>query len=151
MKKIRSFWTRLCAWAIGLLGFSAVSCDVIEDIGGGMRCMYGTPTMDYEIKGKTVDAKSGKAVQGISVSRSWEFGDKSVITGTDGEFTISGQEFPRDTLHIMVTDIDGSANGSYASQKVVVNLEKVGKGDGSWYSGKYEAKGIKVKLNKVSE
>ncbi|MDO5443600.1 MAG: radical SAM-associated putative lipoprotein [Bacteroidia bacterium] len=150
MKKIRSFWSRLCAWAIGLLGFTSVSCDVIEDITGGMMCEYGCPTMDYEIKGTVVDALRGKAIQGISVSRPWDYGDEAVITNAKGEFTFSGQEFPRDTLHILATDIDGNENGTYSEEKVVVNLKKVAKGDGSWYEGKYAASGITVRMEELS-
>lgn len=154
MKKIRSFWTRLCAWAIGALGMGAAlsSCEEIEDIFGGGLCMYGTPTMDYEISGKVVDAKSGKAIEGIQVSRPWEYNDGAVTTDSDGKFTVKGQDFPNDTLHIKATDIDGSANGSYAETKVVVDLKQVEKGDGAWYDGKFENKGkVEIKMEKASE
>ena len=114
--------------------------------------MYGTPTMDYEIKGKVVDAKSGKAIKGIRIDRPYSYSDAPVnTTDPDGKFTISGSAFPRDTIHIIATDIDGNENGSYHDEKVVVSLKQVEKGDGAWYSGKYEAKDVKIKLNKVSE
>ena len=154
MRKIRSFWARFCQWALGLLGIGAAlsSCNKIEDIVGGNLCMYGTPTMDYEIKGKVVDAMSGKAIKGIKIDRPYSYGDAPInTTDSDGKFTITGSAFPRDTLHLIATDIDGSDNGSYSDEKVVVSLKKVGKGDNSWYSGKYAAKDVKIKLKKVSE
>ena len=154
MRKIRSFWTRLCAWVIGILGMGAAvsSCEEIEDIIGGGLCMYGTPNMDYQISGKVMDADSGKAIEGIQVSRPWDYGDNAVTTDKDGKFTISGNDFPNDTLHVVATDIDGEVNGIYAEEKVVVDLKAPkGKRTDAWYAGKYEAEDVKIKMQKASE
>ncbi len=134
------------------MGAAVSSCEEIEDIIGGGLCMYGTPNMDYQVSGKVVDAKSGKAIEGIQVDRSWDYGDNAVTTDKDGKFTLIGNDFPRDTLHVAVTDIDGEANGIYAGEKVVVNLKPPKKkSNDAWYAGKYEAENVEIKLKKASE
>lgn len=154
MKKIRSFWTRLCAWAIGALGMGAAvtSCDVLDDvIGGGNLCMYGTPNMNYQISGKVVDEKTGEAIKGIQIGRPWKYGDNPVTTDDYGRFIIGGNEFPKDTIHVIAADIDGPANGSYVEREVVVDLKQTEKSNDAWYHGKYEAQDVKIMLEKVSE
>lgn len=130
------------------MGAMFSSCEGLEDIIGGGYCMYGTPTMDYEISGKVVDAESGKAIEGILVSRPWKYDDYGVLTDNKGKFTICGQEFPNDTLHVQATDIDGS----YQANKIVVSLKQVEKGDGAWYNGKFGNKNeVEIKMDKASE
>ena len=154
MRKIRSFWTRLCAYALGLLGLgSAIGCEEIEDIfggGGGNLCMYGTPTMSYEIKGKVVDSDSGKAIEGIKVGRYDFNGAAEVFSDGSGKFDLSGSDFPSDTLHLKVTDVDGETGGLYSGDEVTVNLKQTEKSTDEWYAGKYEADDGVIKMKKAS-
>lgn len=155
MKIIRSFWTRLCAWAVGALGLgvSVTSCDP-GDIFGGNLCYYGTPTMNYEVKGKVVDFETGAPVNGISVERAGEntFSDDipSDITDAKGEFEIAGNGWPSDTLYFKVRDIDGEDNGLYEDSKALIYLKRTDKGKDAWAS-KYEAKDAVVRIKASKE
>lgn len=153
MKTIRSFWTRLCAWAIGALGLGAAvsSCEKVEDIFGGNLCYYGTPTMSFKIKGKVVDADNGTPLKGIQVSRFTFDGPKEVLTDGSGAFTLSGNEFPKDTLYVNVKDIDGEANGSYEDKKALITLKQTEKSKDAWYVGEYESKGVVIRMEKSSK
>ena len=108
--------------------------------------------MDYEIKGRVVDAQNGKPVEGLEVSKAIdEWNVQAVLTDGDGRFDISGQAFPKDTLTLKVVDIDGEKGGLYETKKSIVNLKKTEKGSGSWYSGKFEAENVEIKVQKISE
>lgn len=138
----------MCGWALGILGMSAATTSCINIF----RDMYGTPTMDYEIKGRVIDAQDGKPVEGLEVSKAFdEWSVQAVLTDGDGRFDVSGQAFPYDTLTLKVVDIDGEKGGLYETQKSIVNLKQTEKGSGSWYHGKYEADNVEIKVKKASE
>ena len=135
-------------WAFRLLGIgiAANSCDVI-----GLRCEYGTPTMSYTVQGKVVDSQTGKGIPGIKVSR-YSFPEaEGEMTDAQGGFELNGQDFPMDTLHIHISDVDGPQNGSYDKKEAVVNLTQTGEGDGHWYSGKYSATNLVIYLDESKE
>ena len=149
MRKIRSFWARLCQWALGLLGVGAAvsSCDIID-----FKCYYGCPTMSYEVKGKVLDSETGNPIPGIKVTHHDYEGVPGILTQNDGTFLLQDNDFPQDTLHIHFKDIDGTDNGGqYASQVVIVDLTQTKKGDGAWDSGTYAASDVTVKMVKESE
>lgn len=135
-------WTKACQWMLGILGISATisSCD------GLMRVEYGMPNMDYSVKGKVVDSKTGKGIKGIEVCHE-PYLNQIDTTGTDGSFEISGNTWPQDEIQIELKDIDPEKDGSYASSMETVLLEQVKKGTGSWYSGAFEAEGVILKMD----
>lgn len=129
---------------LGLLGFAAAtSCDEVVS----PPCMYGTPSMDYEVSGKVVDQDS-KAIEGISVKVERDFSEQSVLTSKDGSFVVKGKSFPG-SLELSFEDIDGEANGGeFVTKTQEVELEQVAKGSDSWNKGKFAARDVKVILEK---
>lgn len=67
-------------------------------------------------------------------------------TGANGEFELKGQDFPLDTVHIHISDIDGPENGAYGKMESVVQLTQTESGDGHWYNGKFVATNIVIRL-----
>lgn len=136
--------TRFFNSILVLLGFSsAVSCEP----GSGAVCMYGVPTMDFEVSGKVVDQDSAP-IAGIKVCCSTfdEPGVATVFTAADGSFFISGTEM---SPLLKFEDIDGPENGGeFAEKTEEIEVVRVKKGDGEWYLGKYEAKGVVIGLEK---
>jgi len=152
--KIR--WISFCRWMLGVLGISAAitSCEEgpfgLGGLGGGMLAEYGMPTMDYSVKGKVVDSKSGKGVAGIEVYHEYDI-DRRDTTGVDGSFQIQGVAFPNTSLEVELHDIDPKKDGEYEDAQATVQLEQVGKGSGSWYSGSYEAKDVVLKMDPTTK
>ena len=124
-----------------IFGFAgSVSCAT-----GNINVMYGVPTMDFEVSGKVVNHDS-VPVAGIKVSCSTrtEPGVSSVLTAGDGSFVISGTGM---SALLNFEDIDGPENGGeFADKSEEIEVEQVGKGDGSWYKGKFEAKGVVIEM-----
>ena len=131
---------------LGLLGFAAAGASCGETI-ANMACMYGVPTMDYSVSGKVQNA-SGDPIEGIEVTSEEDFEGARALTSPDGSFTLGSRAFPADTISISFNDVDGVQNGEYKDNTVKVPLKKTAKGDGSWYSGKYEAAGVVVTMEK---
>lgn len=134
---------KLCKGLLGLLGIVvATSCD---DILGGMVCEYGTPSMDYTVMGKVVNARN-EALKGIKVktmSRNGLSGRQdSTYTDVSGNFTVSQESvFPNKTVPIVFED----ESGTYKSDTLDVKLTQVKEGK-NWYSGKFAAEDVKVTL-----
>ena len=134
---------KLCKGLLGLLGIvMATSCD---DILGGMVCEYGTPSMDYTVMGKVVNARN-EALKGIKVktmSRNGLSGRQdSTYTDVSGNFTVSQENvFPNKTVPIVFED----ESGTYKSDTLDVKLTQVKEGK-NWYSGKFAAEDVKVTL-----
>ena len=137
---------------LGLLGFSACSegensNKTRNDI-DNIPCMYGTPTVEFTIKGKVTDTE-GNPIKGIVVS-SDRNSDLSAVTGEDGSFTTNKVRAINIYGTLTFTDTDGDANGGdFATKDVSVeNLPTVKIKDGEgWYNGEYEVT-ADVKLTK---
>ena len=90
--------------------------------GGGddIVCMYGVPTVSYELKGKVTD-ESGKPVEGIAVSFERVSPSDSTLIGSplgptastnaEGQWSVSFQEDPAAILKVLYQDVDGPENG----------------------------------------
>ena len=108
---------------LGLFAMLAALLGITSGCKGGgddVVCMYGVPTVSYELKGKVTDP-AGKPVEGIEVTFSnvnpsdstlvgYSFGPV-VSTDATGQWTASFQDDPASILKIAFTDIDGAANG----------------------------------------
>ena len=132
---------------LSLLGFSAAlsACDN----GGTVVCMYGMPVMDYSVSGKVQDA-AGTPIEGIEVTSESDYNGTTVLTSSDGSFTLESRNFPGDSITLMFNDIDGDKNGAYADKTQEVSLKQTEKSDDAWYSGKYEASGVVVTMEEKS-
>ncbi|MDR0561027.1 MAG: radical SAM-associated putative lipoprotein [Prevotellaceae bacterium] len=136
---------RTLAGLVTLLGFS--NCDRIES-----PVEYGSPHVDYTVKGKVTDKFTGNPVEGIRVgyspvrnsdTASWGYMSKIfTLTDANGEFKITeSNDFNPSTVPVYVEDIDGEANGSYTSDTLSIdfkNAPQTGKPAG-WYKGEYTA------------
>ena len=137
---------------LGLLGFSACSegenSNKTKNDIDNIPCMYGTPTVEFTIKGKVTDS-AGVPIKGIVVSLDRN-SDLSAVTGEDGSFTTNKVRAINIYGTLTFTDTDGDANGGdFATKDVSVeNLPTVKIKDGEgWYNGEYEVT-ADVKLTK---
>lgn len=130
---------RLLYLFLGALGFTACSDN-------SMMCEYGTPTVQFTVKGRVTDA-DGKPIKGIVISSKEvnyfsENGGLEAVTGEDGHFAT--QRVKAIGIHgkLLFTDIDGAENGGeFETQTVELHTlpeTKIAEGDGGWDVGKYE-------------
>lgn len=139
-KRIMRLYTAVCAAVLGVLGFTACSGQAVE---------YGTPHLDYRVKGKVVSSE-GKPIKGIRVTvkdddfmSDWPDGKNVVYTDEDGLME-SGKNTAMEIYDQMVyfEDVDGVENGGeYALDSMALSdmsKKKVKDGSGSWYNGEYE-------------
>ncbi len=166
---------KLIRWILGILGFSTVatSCELIDEIGGGgMVCMYGTPSADYVFNVDIVDSENDSPIEGIRVSaiekiehQYWdsETGMATYETITDtlavgttdanGKVVLNVNSFPSDKHTIVADDVDGEANGKFDSASVVLTTDRDDykePGNSGWYSGT-ATHDVTLKLNKKTE
>ena len=104
---------------------------------------YGTPTVDYQVKGFVTDLL-GTPIQGIKVRAPYSY-----IDGSEGQNVLTDENgrFELDEFHSMlygklyVEDIDGEDNGGEFQSDTIdiwdLPKKEVEKGSG-WYEGKFE-------------
>ena len=111
--------------------------------------LYGTPTSDYQFKGRVTDA-DGKPVEGIKVVSGIVVGDRvfhedSVATDADGLFVTNRKSSTsiewqvRDNMRILT--FEDTKNGIFANDTVRsadMAVKQLQKGDGAWDSGSFE-------------
>jgi len=136
-----------------LLGFSGVFSACDDPV-----CEYGMPHADYVIKGTVTDKETSNPIQNIRVIRQHpeylEYGD-TLYTDSEGKYAFEFGNFPpwsESTFHLKIEDIDGKENGGYFGSKeidvAITEADRVKKGDGRWYSGKF-AKTQNIELNRI--
>ena len=139
---------------LGILGFSACTegeNSITDEKKNGIDdipCMYGTPTIEYRVKGKVTDTE-GSPIKGIVVSSTNDTG-LGAVTNENGSFTTNKVSDMSIYGTLTFTDTDGDANGGdFATKDVSVeSLPKVEiKGGDGWYNGEYEVT-ADVKLTK---
>jgi putative lipoprotein (rSAM/lipoprotein system) len=100
---------------------------------------YGMPYADYELKGVVTDKETSKPIKNIRIATF--YGD-TIYTDAEGKYALSYCFDMAEYFHFKIEDIDGEENGGeFEAQKIDVkftNADKVKKGDGHWYEGKYE-------------
>lgn len=144
--------TKFFKHILTLLGFSTAAITQFACAYGPkpddyLPCEYGTPVMDFEVSGKVVNQNSSP-IAGIKVSCSinTEPGVSSVLTAEDGTFLISGTGIGI-SPELEFKDIDGADNGGeFADKTETIKADRVEDGDGKWYLGKYEAKGVVIEM-----
>ncbi len=130
MKKIVRTVNCVLGAALALLGFSA--CD------GTMADEYGTPTVDYQVKG-TVTDEAGNPIENIQVTLENE--TDTMRTDANGQFQSPELRSISISPRIKFEDTDGSANGLFVSTTTSLDeaeQTQLEKGDGNWYQGKFE-------------
>ena len=90
--------------------------------------------------------QNSSPIAGIKVSCSvnTEPGVSSVLTAEDGTFMISGTGI---SPVLDFKDVDGAENGGeFADKTEKIKADRIEDGDGKWYLGKYEAKGVVIEM-----
>ena len=144
--RFNRWYNALLTALLAMLGYESCSLNSPDE--------YGTPTVDYQVKGFVTDLL-GTPIQGIKVRAPYSYIDgsegQSVLTDENGRFEL-------DEFHSMlygklyVEDIDGEDNGGEFQSDTIdiwdLPKKEVEKGSG-WYEGKYEVTAnIKLKLKK---
>ena len=142
--RFNRWYNALLTALLAMLGYESCSLNSPDE--------YGTPTVDYQVKGFVTDLL-GTPIQGIKVRAPYSYIDgsegQSVLTDENGRFEL-------DEFHSMlygklyVEDIDGEDNGGEFQSDTIdiwdLPKKEVEKGSG-WYEGKYEVTAnIKLKL-----
>lgn len=133
-------------WDQGLYIAEGVEVKMMEDL----PVMYGTPIVEFSVKGKVLDADSNP-IPNIEVKHDeWH---ESVRTDAEGSFEFSAEitGFELENTSLTFTDTDGEENGGeFMTQTVEIPLTQTHPGDGAWDNGDYSASDVKVILSKKS-
>lgn len=156
--KTNKWMTRLLSGALVALGFTA--CDD-ENNPEDYPLEYGTPTVEYRVKG-TVTDEAGNPIENIRViiRNAWDntpnpYADDTVYTDKQGAFanemnTTGGI----DKQKVYFDDINGEANGGTfqpdSTSLTDMEVTQVKEGSGNWYQGQYEFT-VEKKLKKDTE
>ena len=142
--KIYSWYNALATMILTLLGFT--SCDSIT---GEEPDMYGTPTTDFQLKGK-VRADDNAPIKGIKVVLSQDNWHRdSTYTDANGNYSMKGHMASSPEWYLkedagfklLLEDVDGDQNGgSFANDTISgpeITSKKTAEGSG-WNTGSYE-------------
>ena len=141
--RFNRWYNALLTALLAMLGYESCSLNSPDE--------YGTPTVDYQVKGFVTDLL-GTPIQGIRVRAPYNFDGsegQSVLTDENGRFELD--EFHSEyNDKLIVEDIDGEDNGGEFQSDTIdiwdLPKKEVEKGSG-WYEGKYEVTAkIKLKL-----
>ena len=141
-KNAVKFWDKII---LLLLSFPGIfnSCNPFG--GEEPLCEYGMPHADFVIKGTVTDEASAKPIPGIRIVRQVypDYGD-TLYTNTEGNYIFEFGDFPyeKNAYKLKIEDIDGEENGGeFFSKEIDVEITKadrIQKGNGHWYDGKFE-------------
>lgn len=133
-RNLRSITSRVCMTAIAFLGFG---CS--DDNGMDEPDMYGTPTADFEVKGKVTDG-DGKEVGNAEIrvtkidTPSGVYSIRKTTSETIGTYNVEGTftGYPEDKVKVVCVPADKNLE----PDSTIVTLKKVNDGDGAWNTGK---------------
>ena len=134
-------------WDYGLYVAENLEVKLFEDV----PCMYGTPVVEFSVKGRVVDADANP-IPNIEVTwgNMYDMYGKTV-TAEDGTFHYKNEEigFEMTDVVLTFTDVDGEANGGdFETEDVQVPLMQTDPGDGNWDCGDYSAEDVVVVLDR---
>ena len=125
-----------------------------------IRAMYGTPTVQYSVKGKVTD-EQGTPIQGLEVTLSavstyeaysHPLHEDAYKTDRKGTYVINLHGFPYNILQINVKDVDGTANrGEFAPESIRTSnytFKKDKPDKNPWYYGTADVNVPDIKLKK---
>lgn len=138
-RNLRSITSRVYMAVVAFLGFGCSEDNNSEEPGGGIPCMYGTPTAVFEVKGKVADA-DGKEVGNAEIRVTKidiPSGRYSIVKGASdaaGSYNVGGVMggFPEGKLKVVCVPADNNLE----PDSTIVTLKKVNDGDGAWNTGK---------------
>jgi len=164
MAVITRTYRKILAALLAALGFSgvAMSCG---GYGGEVRAEYGTPSATFKAKGFVVSETDNSPIQGISATLGEKYPNDpeeqfytigTAHTDSSGNFNVEGRGYPRkEILYVELKDVDGKANGLFASKVVEADFSNVTftGGSGHWNRGEAEINlgTIKMKPEDITE
>ena len=116
-----------------------------------MPAEYGTPIVEFSVKGRVVDADSNP-IPNIEVK--WENMYGKAVTAEDGTFEYRNEDvgFEMEFATLSFTDTDGEENGGeFMTQTVDIPLVQTEPGDGNWDNGEFSASDVEIVLNRKSD
>lgn len=132
------------SWNAGLYVAEGLSVKMDEDV----PCMYGTPIVEFSVKGRVLDADANP-IPNIEVTCANTYG--KAVTAEDGTFHYKNEDigFEMTDVVLTFTDVDGEENGGdFETEDVQVSLTQIDAGDGNWDCGEYSAEEVEVVLKK---
>lgn len=135
------------SWNAGLYVAEGLSVKMDEDV----PCMYGTPIVEFSVKGRVLDADANP-IPNIEVTWAGNTYGKAV-TSEDGTFEYRNEDvgFEMNDVTLTFTDVDGEENGGdFETEEVQVPLTQIDPGDGNWDNGEYSATDVVVVLDRKS-
>lgn len=132
-------------WDSGLYVAENLQIKMDEDF----PVMYGTPLVEFSVKGRVVDADSNP-IPNIEVTWAGNTYGKAV-TAEDRTFQYTNEGMDEDMSQVVLTftDVDGQENGGdFVSEEVQVPLTQTDPGDGNWDFGDYAAEDVVVVLDR---
>lgn len=158
------FCNTLLASLLAVLGFAA-------DRELGMMCKYGVPNNQLSVTGQVTD-QEGKPLKGMGVKiigrnsernlkeniayareNGYEFDSLQIADTTDaeGRFSVETNAFYLgDSLRMVVLDIDGDANGKYASDTVQLAQPEYRRDEHDSWTRNAEIDDVKMTMHRVT-
>ena len=133
-------------WDSGLYVADNLNVKLDEEIAP----MYGTPVVEFSVKGRVVDADSNP-IPNIEVTWGNMYG--KAVTAEDGSFEYTNEDIGTDITDVVLTftDVDGEENGGdFETEDVQVTLTQTDSGDDEWDFGEYSANDVVVVLDRKS-
>jgi putative lipoprotein (rSAM/lipoprotein system) len=100
---------------------------------------YGTPYATFSFHGKVTD-KNESPVKDIKIEVTEQGASvmNPMLTDKSGGYSMTFSTFPAEDFKVIVSDIDGEANGSYKNDTIQVTITKddyYKQGEGNWNRG----------------
>ena len=139
MKKLNRSILRKINYLIGII-LSAIGISSCE-----FRCEYGSPSAEFQVSGRVIDAQSGKAIKNIKITlkstdnyiydypENYQF--PSDTTSTNGAFFIreGGPGFGEKEYWLVAEDIDSTENGVYKTDSILLSPEYQNAPNSDWH------------------
>ena len=136
-RKLLRFINNYIAVILPILGIT--SCE------NNMMCMYGSPSAEFQVSGRVIDAQSGKAIKSIKITlkntdnyiydypENYQF--PSDTTSTNGAFFIGdgGPGFGEKEYWLVAEDIDSTENGVYKTDSILLSPEYQNAPNNNWH------------------
>ena len=140
MTRIANIFRLVISAFLASLGFSC-----FYGGNGGGYAEYGSPHATYKVKGVVVSEENDSPIVGIRAELREEYSYSNYViatayTDSQGVFFLQGSAFPRATLNVELTDVDGEINGSFVSMNIEADFSNktFTGGSGAWYDGEAE-------------
>lgn len=139
MKRLEDWLLRILGSVLGLV---AIGCGGAPAYGAPVPA-YGAPRATYHLGGTVTDVHTGTPIAGIRIT----FQGLVANSAQDGTFALDATASYCTVCPAQAADVDGAVNGSYQDKDVPLTLVQTASGDGKWYMGTFEQKGLVIKLD----